>query len=136
VLHQHVRAPHQTPHQGRTRLLADVDREAALVAVQALEIEAADLRRQAAGAVGVADAVAPSRLLDLDDVGPHVTEERGAPRPRPRRLVAPVDDADAGQCAAARSPFVHACRAVPSGAGAGQPGCETLPPSTSSWSAG
>src|SRR5262249_42737628 len=118
VLDQHVGAAHQAPHQRRAGLLADVDGEAALVAVQALEVEPADLRRKAARSVGVADAVAAPRLLDLDDVGAHVAEERRAPGPR--RLMAHVDDADARE----RSPggsFVHACRAVPSGAWRGQP---------------
>ena len=62
-------------------VLADVDADAALVAVEALEVGAADLGRQPAGAVGVADAVAAPGLLDLDDVGAHVAEQRGAPRP-------------------------------------------------------
>src|SRR5262249_57508360 len=68
--------------------------------------------------VGVADAVAAPRLLDLDDVGAHVAEERRAPGPR--RLMAHVDDADARERSAGGS-FVHACRAVPSGAWRGQP---------------
>src|SRR5262249_60252717 len=116
VLDQHVGAAHQAPPQRRAGLLADVDGEAALVAVQALEVEPADLRRKAARSVGVADAVAAPRLLDLDDVGAHVAEERRAPGPR--RLMAHVDDADARERSAGGS-FVHPCRAGPTGAGPG-----------------
>src|SRR5207245_1430764 len=83
VLDQHVRRCHQPADQRGARLLADVDREPALVAVQALEVEAADLGREAAGAVGVADAVAAPRLLHLDDVGAQVAEPRRAPRADP-----------------------------------------------------
>jgi hypothetical protein len=75
VLDQHVRPRDQPADERRARLLADVDGEPALVAVEALEVEPADLRRQPPRAVGVADAVAAPRLLDLDDVGAEVAEE-------------------------------------------------------------
>ena len=94
VLDEHVGVAHHAPDQLDARRLADVDADAALVAVEALEIEPADVRRQAAGAIGVANAVAAAGLLDLDHVRAHVAEQRGAPRAR--RLVAHVDDSDAG----------------------------------------
>jgi hypothetical protein len=74
VLDEHVRVAHQAADQLDTGRLADVDTDAALVAVQPLEVEPADLRRQAPGAIGVADAVAAPGLLDLDDVRAHVAE--------------------------------------------------------------
>src|SRR5439155_1553433 len=106
VEHRHLdplaRAGAVALDQRGARRLADVDREPALVAVQAREVEAADLGREAAGAVGVADAVAASRLLHLDDVGAQVAEQRRAPGAR--RLVREVDDADARQ---RRAPLRH-----------------------------
>src|SRR5207247_10630829 len=102
VLHSGGRRRRPPAAERGARRLADVDREPALVAVQALEVEAADLGREAAGAVGVADAVAAPRLLHLDDVGAQVAEQRRAPRAR--RLVREVDDADARQ---RRAPLRH-----------------------------
>src|SRR2546425_4853503 len=103
ILDQYVRLRDQPAHQRGARLLADVDGEPTLVAVQPLEVEAADLGREAAGAVGVADAVAAAGLLHLDDVGAQVAEQRRAPRAR--RLVREVDDTDASQ---RRVPLRHA----------------------------
>ena len=81
VLHEDVGVAHQAADELDAAGLADVDADAALVAVEALEVGPADVRRQAAGAVGVANAVAASGLLDLDHVGAHVAEQRRAPGP-------------------------------------------------------
>src|SRR4029450_6692795 len=99
VLDEHVGAAHQTARQRDARVLADVDGDRPLVAVEALEGAPADLGRQAAGAIRVTNAVAAAGLLDLDHVGAHVPEQRGAPWTR--RLVAEVDDVDAGERAGA-----------------------------------
>ena len=93
VLDQHVGLRDEAADERRARLLPDVDRDAALVPVEPLEVEPADLGREPSGAVGVADAVAATRLLHLDDVGAEVAEQGGAPRTG--GLVAQVDDADA-----------------------------------------
>src|SRR5262249_18700996 len=93
VLQQHVRAPDEPPDQRHATFLTDVAGEPALVAVETLEVEATNLRGQATGAIGIANAVAAPRLLDLHHVGAHVAEQRAAPRAR--RLVAQVDDANA-----------------------------------------
>ena len=95
VLDEDVGVAHQAADELDAARLADVDADAALVAVEALEVGAADVRRQAAGAVGVADRVAAAGLLDLDHVGAHVAEQGRAPRPG--GLVRHVDDADAGE---------------------------------------
>src|SRR5262249_9020389 len=111
VLDQHVGAARQPSHQRDAGLLPDVDGDPALVAVQALEVEPPDLRRKAAGAIGVPDAVAPARLLDLDHVRAEIAEQRRAPGTG--GLVTQVDHADAGKRAGSVLPFVHATPAVP-----------------------
>src|SRR5205809_642632 len=62
-------------------------------------------RREPAGAVGVADAVAAARLLHLDDVGAEVAEERRAPGTG--GLMAQVDHADARERRAAVTRAAH-----------------------------
>src|SRR5262249_10995499 len=111
VLDQHVGAARQPPHQGDSRRMPDVDGDPALVAIEPLEVESPDLGREAAGAIGVPDAVASSWLLDLDDVRPEIAEQRRAPRTG--RLMTQVDDTDAGERAGAVGPFSHANPAVP-----------------------
>src|SRR4029079_17783681 len=93
VLDEHVGVAHQAWSELPPARLADVDANAALVAVQTLKIEPADMGRQATGAVGVPDAVTASGLLHLDHIGAHVAEQRRAPWPR--GLMGHVDDADA-----------------------------------------
>src|SRR4030095_14904576 len=105
---------HQAPHQLDAARLADVDADAALVAIEPLEVGAADVRRPVPGAVAVPDAVAAPGFLDLDHIGAHVAEQGRAPRPR--RLMGHVDDADPRESASVRS-AVHAKLATNPGQG-------------------
>ena len=107
ALHQHVGAREQPAEGLGAGRRANVERDVALVAV------ALDLRRHplvdGSGAVGdarVGDERArqgsPRERLDLDHVGAHVAEQRGAERAGPH--LGEVDDPDAGEGTARHGP--------------------------------
>src|ERR1043165_1027113 len=87
------RAHQLVEYAARLRVL-QVEREAALVAVERLE-EMAVARPEVVRADRAADVAALRRVLDLDHLGAEVAQQHAAERPSP--VLLDRDDADAGK---------------------------------------
>ena len=91
VLDQHVEVRQQATQERPPLLVAEVERDAALVAVEREEED-----RHAAGRrVAVPALVTPAGRLHLHDVGAHVRQDRGTERAGEKARE--VEDADAGE---------------------------------------
>ena len=87
ILHDHVRLPHHALERGEAFRRLEIQRQAALVAMQVLEVGA--LARAAHRLFR------PGRRFDLDDVGAPVGELARASRPCPH--AGEVEDGETGQ---------------------------------------